>query len=122
MYGSTVELGPQGQVSAFRKGDDVHGDARQYKTVNIYSISLASWKRIEKCLGRYVSAGRLGEYYEVVFAEMIADGTLSFDAVFFDADRWYEIDTRQDLRKAENLFTQRRVIANHSLMVIKPAA
>lgn len=122
MNGTTVELGSQGQVSAFCKSDDIHGDACQYKTVNIYSISMDSWSRIEKRLGRYVSAGRLGEYYEVVFAEMIADGTLSFDAVFFDEDRWYEIDTRADLCKAENLFVQRRVITNRSPMVIKPAA
>ena len=122
MNGTTVELGSQGQVSAFCKSDDIHDDACQYKTVNIYSISMDSWSRIEKRLGHYVSAGRLGEYYEVVFAEMIADGTLSFDAVFFDEDRWYEIDTRADLRKAENLFVQRRVITNRSPMVIKPAA
>ncbi len=122
MNGTTVELGSQGQVTAFRKGDDIHGDARQYKTVNIYSISLDSWNRIEERLSRYVSAGMLGEYYEAVFAEMVAAGTLSFDAVFFDADLWYEIDTRANLRVAENLFAQRRVIASHSQMVIKPAA
>ncbi|NOY16344.1 MAG: phosphocholine cytidylyltransferase family protein [Gammaproteobacteria bacterium] len=122
MNGTAVELGSQGQVTAFCKGGDIHGDARQYKTVNIYSISLDSWNRIEERLSRYVSAGRLGEYYEAVFAEMVADGTLSFDTVFFDADLWYEIDTRADLREAENLFAQRRVMARHSQMVIKPAA
>jgi len=53
---------------------------------------------------------------------MVADGTLSFDAVFFDAGRWYEIDTRADLHEAEKLFAQRRVIASYSQMVIKPAA
>ncbi len=59
-------------------------------------------------LSRYVSEGRLGEYYEAVFAELVADGTLRFDAVIFDARRWYEIDTRADLRAAEHLFSQPR--------------
>ena len=103
-------------------GDELCDDTRQYKTVNLYSLSLHSWNKIEERLGRYVAAGRLGEYYEAVFAEMVADGTLSFDAVFFDADRWYEIDTRADLRAAENLFVQPRAIAGHSPIFVEPAA
>lgn len=43
-------------------------------------------------------------YYESVFAEMIAEGDLSFEAVFFDDQRWYEVDTLEDLREAERLF------------------
>jgi choline kinase len=131
MNGTTVELGVElgvepgleQRVTAFRQGDEICGDAQQYKTVNLYSVSLDSWNRIEQRLSRYVSEGRLGEYYEVVFAEMVADGTLSFDGVLFDADRWYEIDTRADLHAAENLFVRlRRSIASHSLVVTEPAA
>lgn len=129
MNGTTVELGLDRRVTAFRKGDalcqDGYNDVRQYKTVNIYSLSLDSWEKVEERLSRYVSEGRLGEYYEVVFAEMVADGTLSFDAVFFDADRWYEIDTRADLRAAENLFIRPRSITSRSsrpLSITEPAA
>jgi len=39
-----------------------------------------------------------------VFAEMVAKGDLSFEAVFFDDQRWYEIDTLEDLYEAERLF------------------
>jgi choline kinase len=122
MNGTTVELGSKQQVTAFREGGEHCGDTRQYKTVNIYSLSLDSWSKVEERLGHYVSEGRLGEYYEVVFAEMVADGTLSFGAVFFAADRWYEIDTRKDLRAAENLFARPRSIVSSSLMGIEPAA
>ena len=70
-----------------------------------------------------MSKRRLGEYYEAVLAEMVADGTLCFDAVFFDADRWYEIDTTMDLHGAENLFTRRRrSIASRPLFVTTPPA
>ncbi len=122
MNGTTVELGLEGRVTAFRMGGELCNNARQYKSVNLYSLSLHSWNKIEERLGRYVSAGRLGEYYEAVFAEMAADGTLCFDAVFFDADRWYEIDTKADLRAAENLFTRPRAIAGRPLTVTEPAA
>ncbi len=122
MNGTTVELGVEMRVTAFRMGGARCDAAHQYKTVNLYSLSLNSWNKIEERLSRYVSEGRLGEYYEVVFAEMVADGTLSFDAVFFDADRWYEIDTRADLHGAETLFSRPRVRAKRSLLVIEPAA
>jgi len=117
MKGTTVELGFERRVTAFHRDGDRCDDARQYKTVNLYSLSLNSWNKIEKRLHRYVSEGRLSEYYEVVFGEMIADGTLSFDAVFFDAKRWYEIDTMADLRAAEDQFDRLRSIASRSLTV-----
>ncbi len=117
MKGTTVELGFERRVTAFRRDGDRCDDARQYKTVNLYSLSLNSWNKIEERLHRYVSEGRLSEYYEVVFGEMIADGTLSFDAVFFDAKRWYEIDNMADLRAAEDQFDRLRSIASRSLTV-----
>ncbi len=108
MNGTTVELDSHDAVTAFRRGDYSLDASRQFKTVNIYSLSFPAWKKVEERIGRHVAAGRLGEYYEVVFAEMIADGTLSFDGVFFDPDLWYEIDTGADLIEAENLFSRNR--------------
>lgn len=105
MNGTTVELDSTDRVTAFRAGSYTPNPEMQFKTVNIYSLSLSSWKEVEKRLSHYVTADELGEYYEVVFAEMIADGTLSFDGIFFDNDLWYEIDTGEDLIEAENLFS-----------------
>jgi choline kinase len=122
MNGTTVELGSQGRVTAFRRNGNMTHTARQYKSVNLYSLSLPSWNKVEKRLTRYIMAGRLGEYYEVVFSEMVAERTLSFDAVFFDANRWYEIDTMADLFEAEAMFTPLRSINRHSLRDLGPAA
>ena len=77
----------------------------KYKTVNIYSISLASWHCIVKKLDQHISEGKVNDYYETVFAEMIADGSLSFKIVSFDGKPWYEIDTIEDLAEAEKLFS-----------------
>jgi len=126
MNGTTVELetehGFEQRVKTFRMGDDKRDVALQYKTVNLYSLSLDSWHTIEERLSQYVSQDRLGEYYEAVFAELVAEGTLSFDAAIFDADRWYEIDTRVDLHEAEKLFSRHRSIIDRSLKGIEPAA
>ena len=102
-------------------GSDLRDKDHQYKTVNLYSLSLDSWRKIEERLQRYVSEGRIGEFYETVFAEMVADGSLSFDAVFFDADRWYEIDTSADLRAAENLVARARSVVSRLLIRPDPA-
>lgn len=104
MNGTTVELKPGRQVAAFRMGDEVRDNDRQYKGVNIYSLSLSSWRKVEARLARFISEGRVNEYYEAVFAEMVADGSLSFNVVFFEAGQWYEIDTSKDLVEAEKLF------------------
>ena len=122
MNGTTVEIDAQGRVTAFRRGGDRDHTAHQYKSVNLYSLSLPSWNKIEKRLAHYILEGRLGEYYEVVFSEMVADKTLSFDAVFFDASRWYEIDTLADLVEAEAMFTSPRSIDRRSLRDLGPAA
>jgi hypothetical protein len=46
----------------------------------------------------------VNDYYETVFAEMVADGSLSLQAVSFDGKPWYEIDTIEDLSAAEEMF------------------
>lgn len=103
MNGTTVTLG-SGGVSAFCLGEMSRADATHYKTVNIYSFARATWKSVCARLETYIAAKRTGDYYESVFAEMVADGSLSLAPVLFDADLWYEIDTPDDLIAAEVLF------------------
>ena len=106
MNGTTVTVDANQQVTAFHAGGST-SDAPQYKTVNIYSLSLPTWKEVQKRLDSYISAGRTGEYYEAVFTEMVADGALNFEADFFSSDRWYEVDTLADLNEAEKMFRKR---------------
>ncbi|MGF1759739.1 phosphocholine cytidylyltransferase family protein [Photobacterium sagamiensis] len=103
MNGTTVELNAKEDVTAFHVKQNLD-DKLRYKTVNIYSLSLESWHKMITLLDRYITDERVGEYYEVVFADMVANGSLKFEAVFFHEDRWYEIDTVADLHQAELLF------------------
>ncbi len=105
MLGTRVAIDPSGHVVAFRVGSD-GADAPaefQYKTVNIYGLSLPTWRRVQQRLDRRIAAGRVHDYYETVFAEMTADGSLNLRAVVLDPADWYEIDTVTDLRAAERL-------------------
>jgi L-glutamine-phosphate cytidylyltransferase len=104
MNGTTVTLAGKSSISAFCLGEMSRPDATHYKTVNIYSFSRTSWRAICERLDHYIAAQRTGDYYESVFAEMVADGSLALTPVIFDANSWYEIDTLADLAAAELVF------------------
>jgi len=105
MNGSCVTINKSQLVKAFLEDNADSFGKIKYKTVNIYSISLTSWHCIVKKLDKHISDGKVNDYYETVFAEMIADGSLSLKIVSFDGKPWYEIDTLEDLAKAEKLFS-----------------
>ena len=104
MNGTTVCINSARQVQRFQLGGCCRPDEAEYKTVNMYSFSPPSWRRVAARLEQHISAGRVNAYYETVFAEMVADGSLSLEAVPFDDQCWYEIDTLGDLYEAERLF------------------
>ncbi len=105
MNGSTVTVNRSQHVKKFQNGITGAFNETRYKTVNIYSFSLSSWHSITDRLGQYISSGRVNDYYETVFAEMVADGSLSLKTVSFDGKPWYEIDTVEDLAEANKLFS-----------------
>jgi len=106
MNGTTVTLNERQQLEGFCLGTASSNDASHYKTVNIYNFSRNTWALIQKRLDQHISAGKVNGYYESIFAEMVAEGTISFAPVFFDAARWYEIDTLEDLSAAEKMFPE----------------
>jgi len=104
MNGTTVSMDDSHRVTCFHMDQEQQPDEHALKTVNIYSFSLSSWLRVTNRLEEHISADRVNGYYETVFAELVAEEDLSFDAVLFDHQRWYEIDTIEDLLEAESLF------------------
>ncbi len=120
MNGTCVTIDQSQQVKAFLKSNaDSFGEIK-YKTVNIYIISLASWHCIVKRLEQHISDGKVNDFYETVFAEMIADGSLSLETVSFDPKPWYEIDTIEDLAEAEKLFSADNYTTPKAVMLSQP--
>jgi len=104
MHGTTVSFDDSGRVRSFRVGA-VNGTRLAYKTVNLYSLSLPLWQEVSRRLEQRIAAGKVDDYYEVVFADMAAERSLPLQAVYFDDGRWCEIDTPDDLFDAEQLFS-----------------
>ena len=103
MNGTTITMDCSGRVASFRDGRTAFTVDNEYKTVNIYSFSRSTWRRVFSRLGRAITDARVNDYYEVVLKEMVADGSLSLECVVFDADCWYEVDTLRDLLGAERI-------------------
>ena len=112
MNGTTVTINRSRRVSKLHVRHREIPDRSEYKTVNIYSFSLQSWRLFEEQLDRHISTGRVNDYYETVLAEMIADCSIAFKPVFFNPDRWYEIDTLSDLHESELIFTRNHARPN----------
>jgi choline kinase len=115
MNGTTIAMDSSGDVAFFHKTPTTptapkiqvgHLRDSAYKTVNICSLSRATWNRVLPRLDQAIADGRVNEYYEVVFAEMVDDGSLSLECVLFDPDKWYEVDTLEDLPGAERVGRQ----------------
>jgi choline kinase len=105
MNGTTVSINQAQLVKSYQDGTITHLNEDRYKTVNIYSFSVPTWQSIVKKLNQHIAAGIVNSYYETVFSEMVADGSLSLKAVPFNNKLWYEIDTIEDLAEAEKLFS-----------------
>ncbi len=104
LNGTTVTLNDLNIVTDFHLGtSDPHADIC-YKTVNIYSFSISSWRRIIKKMNQFISEGSVNCYYETIFSKMVEEETLFLEAISFDEKPWYEIDTIDDLAEAKKLF------------------
>jgi len=127
MNGTTITMDSSGHLDSFNQAPAAaHGlpaacevpttpasrRKSAYKTVNICSLSSVTWSRVLARLEQAIADGRVGVYYEEVFAEMVAEGSLSFECVLFDANRWYEVDRLEDVAAAERV--ARRMIPRRS--------
>jgi choline kinase len=111
MNGTCITVDDKQRVESFHLGNSCTPGQDKYKTVNIYSLSLNSWRRVAQQLDERIANRQVQDYYEVVFSDMVASGELSFDVVSFDHKVWYEIDTIDDLAIAEELFSPASYVA-----------
>jgi NDP-sugar pyrophosphorylase family protein len=76
------------------------------KTVNIYTLCRETLQQqFLPTLDRYVTQGLTGEFYETVMAQLVAKGDLQLGVHLTGIRKWTEIDTEEDLRQAERMFS-----------------
>ena len=112
LSGTVVRCDDRGRIRSFVLGADQAPDfnrAGAFKTVNIYLLRAELLRdHVLPRLCRQVEAGRVQDYYESIFRDFVADGSVTdLAAVDVSASRWYEIDDRRDLDAAEFMFLNR---------------
>ena len=112
LSGTVVRRDGRERVTSFTLGADQGGQfdtANTFKTVNIYLLRKELLR--EQILPRLCSAieaHHVHDYYERIFRDCVADGSVvDLAAVDVSASRWYEIDDHRDLDAAEFLFLDR---------------
>ena len=111
MDGTVVELTPDEIVKEmYLKRHQGKGFSfyQKYKTVNFYKLSSYYAKKyfIPK-MDEHIARNDVNVYYEQIIKEDIDDGHLFF-ALMTNHNRWWEIDTVEDLKKARILFDEKR--------------
>ena len=75
------------------------------KTVNLYKFSkLTMIEHFLPALSRYVGEQNTNIFYEAVLAELVSKKSLQMGMMFPGDCPWFEIDTTEDLRAAQELF------------------
>lgn len=110
--GTVVRRDDNGLVTSFILGADLDagfGGVDLHKTVNIYLLRAEALRdAIVPELCRQVERDNVQAYYEAVFRDLVADGSLpDLVAVDVSSSRWYELDDRRDLEIAEFMFLSR---------------
>lgn len=104
MDGTVVTIKDHIVNSICGKNDISYNDLKEYyKTINIYKLSKEFCKKkYVPTLEKYINEGKINNYYEDVFSELINETQVN--AEIFENEKWYEIDNLQDLEIAKCIF------------------
>ncbi|WBL82740.1 phosphocholine cytidylyltransferase family protein [Bradyrhizobium xenonodulans] len=110
MEGSAVLLSDSGFISAFRMKQtaaNVLADGPTlFKTMNLLRFSASTLRdRIVPALDDIITSGARRAYTEELLAYLVERRGLQLAAARCDDLRWYEIDSTEDLRIAERIFS-----------------
>lgn len=110
MDGTVVELTEDGLVKEMylkRHQGEEFSYYQKYKTVNFYKLSgYYSQKYLIPKMGNHIDRDDVNVYYEQIIKEDIDEGH-SFYALETGDNRWWEIDTPEDLEKARSIFNEK---------------
>ncbi|TWB87236.1 MobA-like NTP transferase protein [Bradyrhizobium macuxiense] len=110
MEGSAVLLSDDGFISSFRLKQTAANLAANgpslFKTMNLLRLSAPTLRTtIVPALDDIIGAGATQGYIEELLAYLVERRGLQLAAARCDGLRWYEIDSVEDLRIAERIFT-----------------
>ena len=83
------------------------------KTVNIYKLSRQTLAdAIIPEMEKFIAEGRTDQYYEAAFSKLIESGRMKMAVMHTEKNKWAEVDTLDDLRKAGKMFVSGSTASN----------
>lgn len=107
MSGTLVDIDNNNIVTRFILKADLTDSEKSefYKTVNIYSFDYKNFNNlVAPKLQKLIDSGQKQVYYEQAIADAVESSGYITKAVNFHGTAWYEIDTEEDLIKAQDIF------------------
>ena len=89
--------------------------------MNLTSLSGTAWKALARRIDQRVRAGDVRSFYEAALADLIAARQVRLELVHFGDQRWIEIDSTDDLARAERLFGGRSLDRARTLTTARAA-
>ena len=102
--GTTASVCDEGFVKQLHLENCKCPKTTHFKTVNISSFSQRSWNQLKQAIDHYVRSNETGVFYELAMQELLQQNRLKLKMVDFRETLWEEIDTVDDLKRAEKTF------------------
>jgi L-glutamine-phosphate cytidylyltransferase len=102
-HGTTAEVCEHGYLNKLHVRRDPPDADDLFKTVNIYSFCKGTSGHIFDAIGDLVTQGQTDIFYELAIRDLLEQDQISLRMVDFSDVWWDEIDTPEDLIRAEQL-------------------
>lgn len=99
--GTAMSVRTNGGIDGLYLKSEYPEGREMWKTVNIYSFSKQSGRMFLDEISDYVENGHVNIFYECTLKDLIQNGSISFQKVDFTNKPWFEIDTPEDLQRAQ---------------------
>jgi len=101
--GTTASVNENGFVENLILKQEYHHQPAKYKTVNIYSFSKTTGKKLLLQIEHLIKKGYLNSFYEVAIKNLLDKNEISLEMIDFENIWWDEIDTPEDLERVNEV-------------------
>ncbi len=98
-HGTTARATPCGHLESLHLNGHAPSKSAIFKTVNICSLSLKSWRALFPVLQAYVESGKTDYFYELAIRDLVEAGKIKLEVADLSDHWWDEIDSGHDLQR-----------------------
>ncbi len=105
-HGTTARITSCGHLKALFLNDSTPNCSDTFKTVNMYSFALDSWKSLRSALQTHIDSENTDSFYELAIRDLLESGAIRLKVADLSALWWDEIDSGDDLMRVRRHLAQ----------------